>query len=98
MYGTTIRNYNSSKSTRAEDKRNKSFMGKNKANRRSKKDEFQRTRYMKIEDQAVRKENDNTRTFTSLDKISRREFPIASVILTVVATMILLLIGTGVMG
>ena len=75
--------------------KNKAFFGKNKKTRKAKKEEFQRTRYMRIEDNLEREET--TKEVTS-EVVSRREFPIASVILTVVATMILLLIGTGVIG
>lgn len=95
MYGTTIRNYNNFSKTSRDDMKNKAFFGKNKKTRKAKKEEFQRTRYMRIEDNLEREET--TKEVTS-EVVSRREFPIASVILTVVATMILLLIGTGVIG
>ena len=99
MYGTTIRNYNSSKFSKLEERKNRNFMGKSKNNRKNKKEDFQRTRYMKIEEnEASVKENEKKRVHQSTEKVSRREFPIASVIFTVVATMVLLLIGTGVMG
>ncbi len=95
MYGTTIRNYNNYSKSSREDMKNKTFFGKNKSTRKAKKEESQRTRYMRIEENSVRDAESSRET---TERVSRKEFPIASVILTVVATMILLLIGTGVIG
>lgn len=95
MYGTTIRNYNNFSKTTRDDMKNKAFFGKNKKTRKAKKEEFPNTRYIKIEGNSLKKES--TKEINS-EMVSRKEFPIASVILTVVATMILLLIGTGVIG
>jgi hypothetical protein len=96
MYGTTIRNYNNFSKTTRDDMKNKAFFGKNKKTRKAKKEEFQRTRYMKIEEKTTQKEE--AVKSISNETVSKREFPIASVVLTVVATMIILLIGTGVIG
>lgn len=96
MYGTTIRNYNNFNRSTREDINTRSFFGKSKKNKKVKKEETKRTRYMKI-DENVSRESETTKT-NIVERISRKEFPIASVILTVVATMIILLIGTGVIG
>jgi hypothetical protein len=97
MYGTTIRNYNNYTRTTRTDDINKSFFAKNKKTRKAKKEDFHKTRYMRIEENNEVKET-NSDTFVNETKVSRKEFPIASVILTVVATMIFMLIGTGVIG
>lgn len=92
MYGTTMKNYNSSKNHKNLDKDNneKQYKGKESA---------PKTRYMKINE---RKYEDNEYETTSdvkvVESFSRKEFPIASVIFTAIATMITLLLTTGILG
>lgn len=97
MYGTTIRNYNENKSSKKEN----GFFSNRKAKKEKTKNEFQNTRYVKIEN-SKKKETKNLEKTASQDRInegvSRKEFPIASVLFTVIITMMLLLMGTGIIG
>ncbi|MBO5091707.1 MAG: hypothetical protein J6C61_04430 [Clostridia bacterium] len=98
MYGTTMKNFNVNKSSSSRDEK-KSLFGKksNKENKKTRKEED--TRYMKLE---------STREMTSADAaeqqkesevgFSRKDFPIPSVICTVLFTMLLLVLGSGLLG
>lgn len=90
MYGTTMKSYNSSKSHKNVDQE---------VNNKSK--DTPKTRYMKINER--RYDRNNTYETTATCEIpengfSRKEFPIASVIFTAIATMIVLLLTTGILG
>lgn len=96
MYGTTMKNYNSSKYHKTEDM-NQSQDKKKK----NKKESMPKTRYMKINER--RYEKNSYETTSSCVKVveegfSKKEFPIASVIFTAIATMIVLLLTTGLLG
>ena len=94
MYGTTMKNYNSSKSYK-EDK-----IGLNsKKSFKSQKNDTPKTRYMKINEKRIEPKEETTSSYSIIrNNFSRKEFPIASVIFTAIATMVLLLLTTGVLG
>lgn len=92
MYGTTIRNYNTTQGVRVEAEE-ENFFNRNNTT------DMQETRYVKIEETPVKVHTDTTkpaRENKATDTVSRKEFPIASVILTIIITMLLLLVTTGV--
>ena len=100
MYGTTIKSYNVNKGSKAKDG---GFFSRNKNVRKTLREETQRTRYLKINNKDYDAYSDTTSTVTcsassTEETVSRKEFPIASVVLTVIVTMVSLLIGTGVIG
>ena len=96
MYGTTMKNYNSSKHHKTDDVNQ--LQDKKKKN---KKESTPKTRYMKINERRYEKNNYET-TSTCIkvaeEGFSKKEFPIASVIFTAIATMIVLLLTTGLLG
>lgn len=92
MYGTTIKSYSASKATGG-----KSIFSK-KANTTVKKDKKVReTRYLKIENNAMPKfEATTENTAVQQDSsFSKKEFPIPSVIITVLLTMVMLVVVSG---
>ena len=92
MYGTTIRNYNTTQGVRVEAEEENFFNRNNIA-------DMQETRYVKIEETPVKVHTDTAKPAKenkATDTVSRKEFPIASVILTIIITMLLLLVTTGV--
>ena len=94
MYGTTMKNYNSSKSYRED---NTSL--KIKKAPKARKEETPRTRYMKINERRIEpKHESSVKNEVIKESFSKKEFPIASVIFTAIATMVLLLLTTGVLG
>ena len=101
MYGTTIKSYNTSKGSKS---REGGFFSKNKNVRKKLlREDSLKTRYLKIDERNYDVDSQTSITDTYSEKsaeqtVSRKEFPIASVVLTVIITMISLLIGTGVIG
>ena len=94
MYGTTIRIYNTNQSYRVEEEEN--FFNRNTTN-----NDMQETRYVKIEETPKPKEAPKTNAKPTanagvVEVVSRKEFPIASVVFTGIITMLLLLVTTGV--
>ncbi len=97
MYGTTMKNYNSSKSYKEE--KTSVYQKKNAKRSKSQKENTPKTRYMKINERRVEPRAETTSSYDIVkDEFSRKEFPIASVIFTAIATMVLLLLTTGVLG
>lgn len=97
MYGTTMKNYNSSKSYKEE--KTSVYQKKNSKVSKSSRENAPKTRYMKINERKVEPKVETTSSFDIVrDDFSRKEFPIASVIFTAIATMVLLLLTTGVLG
>ena len=94
MYGTTMKSYNSSKHNRVEAQEN------NKSRKQKNKDNTPTTRYMKINERKYNRNNYETTSSCEIVKegFSKKEFPIASVIFTAIATMIALLLTTGILG
>ncbi|MBQ4510750.1 MAG: hypothetical protein II984_08505 [Clostridia bacterium] len=92
MYGTTMKSYNSSKY-------HKNDTVETKAKKKNR-DKAPTTRYMKINERKYDKNNYETTSSCEAVKegFSKKEFPIASVIFTAIATMIVLLLTTGVIG
>jgi hypothetical protein len=101
MYGTTIKSYNTSKGSKPRDG---GFFSRNKnVRKKSSREDGLKTRYLKINEREYDSYSETSSTATYSTKsaeqtVSRKEFPIASVVLTVIITMISLLIGTGVIG
>ena len=94
MYGTTMKNYNSSKLYREDN-----MSQKIKKAPKTRKEETPRTRYMKINERRVEtKHESSVNNDIVRESFSKKEFPIASVIFTAIATMVLLLLTTGVLG
>lgn len=96
MYGTTMKNYSSSKSYKKE--RTSPYQSKSKRVVRTCKEDMPKTRYMKIGSRKNEPINETTSMEAIKEGFSRNEFPIASVIFTAIATMVLLLLTTGVLG
>jgi len=97
MYGTTMKNYNSSKSYK-EDKTSV-YQKKNAKMSKSLRENTPKTRYMKINERRADPKMETTSSFDTIkETFSRKEFPIASVIFTAIATMVILLLTTGVLG
>ena len=96
MYGTTMKNYNASKAFKKE--KTTLFNAKSIKEKKTRKEEAPKTRYMKInEKKADIIEQSKTASFETVKEgFSRKEFPIASIIFTAIATMLLLLFTTGV--
>ena len=94
MYGTTMKSYNSSKHNRVDAQEN------NKSRKQKNKDNTPTTRYMKINERKYDRNNYETTSSCEVVKesFSKKEFPIASVIFTAIATMIALLLTTGILG
>jgi hypothetical protein len=94
MYGTTMKSYNSSKYNRVDAQEN------NKSRKQKNKDNTPTTRYMKINERKYDRNNYETTSSCEVVKesFSKKEFPIASVIFTAIATMIALLLTTGILG
>ena len=97
MYGTTMKNYNSSKSYKEE--KTSVYQKKNAKMSKALRENTPKTRYMKINERRIEPKAETTSSFNVVkEDFSRKEFPIASVIFTAIATMILLLLTTGVLG
>ncbi len=98
MYGTTMKNYNANKAYK--NKKANNVILKNKNTNKNKKEELNATRYMRInENKKKNLDLEATNTVPTVkNEFSRQEFPIASVVFTAIATMLALLIGTGILG
>ena len=99
MYGTTMRNYNANRASGTKDEKKSVFSKKSvaKENKRAKKNED--TRYMKLESSAEITANEiETAVKENESGFSRKDFPIASVIITVLLTMMVLIVGSGFFG
>ena len=97
MYGTTMKNYNSSKSYKEE--KTSVYQKKNAKISKSSRENTPKTRYMKINERRVEHKQETPSSFDTVkETFSKKEFPIAPVIFTAIATMILLFLTTGVLG
>ena len=98
MYGTTIRSYKENKDSKFKKcKKDKAFYNvaeNKKANKRLGRRD-QDTKYMKINSQTntVYEENENGKRFN--EGFSIKELPIASVVITVILTMMMLVMTSG---
>lgn len=102
MYGTIRKSYSAARnaSNASENKTNKSLLKKkNKAVIENQEvDDLQQTRYIRVDE--VKKANQNTNVKTekkeeSKNIINKNEFPVASVILTIVLTMMAMILAFG---
>ena len=97
MYGTTMKNYNSSKLYKEDN--SSIYEKKNAKISKSSRDNSPKTRYVKINKGRVEPKSEVVSSFDVVkEEFSKKEFPIASVIFTAIATMVLLLLTTGVLG
>ena len=99
MYGTTMKNYNVNKASGIKGVKKSLFAKKAqvKENKKSKKEDD--TRYMKFANTEEVKSVSNTE-YVENDRAFfwKKDFPIPSVIVTVLMTMMLLVVGVGLLG
>ena len=95
MYGTTMRNYNVNKASKSRDERGIfSRFGFKKAKKEKKSRE---TRYLRIEkNEMPNVETENVNNRENEGFFSKKEFPIPSVIITVLLTMMFLVVVSGI--
>ena len=98
MYGTTMRNYNANRASGTKDEKKGFFSRKSMAkdNKRAKKNED--TRYMKLEASEIAADEIENEVKETESGFSRKDFPITSVIITVLFTMMVLIVGSGLLG
>lgn len=99
MYGTTMKNYNVNKASGIKDVKKSLFSKKAQAkeHKKSKKDED--TRYLKLDsNEEVRSVSEAEYVENEKPAFSRKDFPIPSVIVTVLMTMMLLVVAVGLLG
>jgi hypothetical protein len=99
MYGTTMRNYNANRASGTKDEKRGFFSKKSiaKENKRAKKNED--TRYMKLESSAeIAADEIENEVKEAESTFSKKDFPITSVIITVLFTMMALIVGSGLLG
>ena len=98
MYGTTMRNYNANRASGTKDEKKGFFSKKSmaKENKRAKKNED--TRYMKLEASEIAADEIENEVKETESGFSRKDFPITSVIITVLFTMMVLIVGSGLLG
>ena len=98
MYGTTMRNYNANRASGTKDEKKGFFSRKSmaKENKRAKKNED--TRYMKLEASEIAADEIENEVKETESGFSRKDFPITSVIITVIFTMMVLIVGSGLLG
>ena len=98
MYGTTMKNYNVNKASSSYDEKKSIFSKRNSIKeKRAKKEED--TRYMKLASTVEMPTEEVSKTQKEVETgLSKKDFPIPSVIITVLLTMMLLVIGTGLIG
>lgn len=98
MYGTTMKNYNTNKVFKSKEKKNSEGFSKKKSRNAQVANEskkVQDTKYMKLEETSAYSNGKNYGAHRG--SFSIKEFPIASVILTVLFTM-MVMIATGIAG
>ena len=98
MYGTTMKNYSVNKASVSQDEKRGIFSKRlSLKERKSKKEED--TRYMKLESTSEMPTTETAvETKDAETGLSKKDFPIPSVIITVLLTMMLLVVGTGLLG
>lgn len=95
MYGTTMRNYNVNRASKPKDD-NSIFSKKIQAKSQKRENKSRDTRYIKIESNAKVALNQNTDNVMDNEiPFSKKEFPIPSVIITALATVMLLVVISG---
>lgn len=100
MYGTTMKNYNVNKASITKDERKEAFSQREAAvkNKKSKKTEEKDTRYVKIKSSSKTDNVEIVDEHVEESGFSRKDFPIPSVIITVLMTMMLLVVTVGLLG
>ncbi|MBQ7352878.1 MAG: hypothetical protein IJW54_02620 [Clostridia bacterium] len=94
MYGTTMRNYNVNKASKSKDERG-FFSSKFSFKKQAKEKKARETRYLRIEKNEMPKIEKEKNT-TSESFFSKKDFPIPSVIITVLLTMMFLVVVSGI--
>ena len=101
MYGTTMKNYNVNRASSTKAERKGIFSKKEETvkNNKSKKAEEKDTRYVKIKSSSKADKVEMVDEQVEQDTgFSRKDFPIPSVIITVLMTMMLLVVTVGLLG
>lgn len=100
MYGTTMKNYNVNRASIAKDESKSAFSKKEATvkNKKSKKTEDKDTRYVKIKSSSKADRVEVVDEHVEDTGFSRKDFPIPSVIITVLMTMMLLVVTVGLLG
>ena len=101
MYGTTIKNYNVNKASKSKDDKKSIFSKKLNAKQPKKEKKLRDTRYVNVENNndtpsIVTNQEGNEKAKETV--FSRKEFPIPSVIITVLCTMMFFVIISGIVG
>ena len=96
MYGTIRKNYGAKRTTDvSENVVERSFEERSKKDKRRESDDLQQTRYIKVDYEASGKKSRDRYEAPVEDKKFKNEFPIASVILTIVFTMMAMVFAFG---
>ncbi len=99
MYGTTMKNYNVNRASSTRDERRGTFSKKEAPvkDKKTKKAEEKDTRYVKLKSSKAKVQvmDEHVETETGF---SRKDFPIPSVIITVLMTMMALVVTVGLLG
>lgn len=93
MYGTTMRNYNVNKSSRTKD--DSIYSSKIRVKEQKAERKARDTRYIKIENNAKAVVSQSSSVEEREIPFSKKEFPIPSVIITALATVMLLVVISG---
>ena len=99
MYGTTMKNYGVNKASRFKDEKRSLFAKKAqvKENKKNKKEED--TKYLKLDSaDDIKCVSEREHVEAQKPTFSRKDFPIPSVIVTVLMTMMLLVVAVGLLG
>lgn len=95
MYGTTIRSYNESKSSKPKNNRiEKPHIIDNKESKAARKKQ-QDTKYMKLNVNSNKESYSVTEETNTNEVFSLKDLPIASVVITVILTMMMLVLTSG---
>ena len=96
MYGTTMRNYNVNKASKSKDER-RIFSSRSGSKKQVKEKKTRETRYLRLEkNEMPRIETEKTEAKERQGFFSKKDFPIASVIITVLLTMMFLVVVSGI--
>lgn len=97
MYGTTMKNY-SNRASGLKDVKKSWFSKKTQAKENKKSKKVEDTRYLKLDSVEEVKNVNEADYETEKSAFSRKDFPIPSVIVTVLMTMMLLVVAVGLLG
>ncbi len=99
MYGTTMKNYNVNRASGIKDVKKSLFSKKSQAKEHKKNKKEEDTRYLKLDStEEVKGVSESEHIENDKPAFSRKDFPIPSVIVTVLMTMMLLVVAVGLLG